>query len=300
MSVSDWDGAITVLERFRQRYPDSRWQAEATRKLALAYLESGRLPLAADEFARIGRETADTAVARDAAWRSAELYARTGDITRTIGALEGYVTRFPQPMDRAMEARWRLAETQRTLGDDSRRQYWLREIVDADERAGAARTDFSRETAAKAALALADPLRETFARAQVKIPLDKSLKAKKQAMEKAIGALRKAAGYGVGSVTTAATFRIAELYHDFGRALLESQRPPGLSAEEREQYDVLLEEQAYPFEEESIKLHEINFKRIAQGFYDEWVRASMDQLAVLVPARYGKSEKEVPYVDSLW
>ena len=41
---------------------------------------------------------------------------------------------------------------------------------------------------------------------------------------------------------------------------------------EREQYDVMLEEQAYPFEEKAIGLHETNAARAPQGLYDRWVR----------------------------
>jgi outer membrane protein assembly factor BamD (BamD/ComL family) len=299
IAAADWDGAVSVLDAFRRKYPDSRWQPEVTSKLALAYLQGGKPARAAEEFERIGRQSPDRAVAREASWQSAELYAKAGDDARALAALERYVTAFPQPLDRAIEARWRIAEQYRARGDAARREQWLRGIVEADAAAGAARSDFSRDTAARAALVLAEPLRADFERVRIQAPLERSLKVKKQAMEKAIGAFRQAAGYGAASVTTAATFNIAEIYHDFSRAVLDSQRPADLSGEEREQYDVLLEEQAYPFEEESIKLHEVNFRRIAQGVYDQWVRASMDQLAILLPARYAKNEKEVPFVEDI-
>ena len=65
---------------------------------------------------------------------------------------------------------------------------------------------------------------------------------------------------------------------------------PELSAAELSQYDILLEEQAYPFEEEAIELHEVNAARTADGVYDEWVAKSIEALAVLVPVRYAKRE----------
>lgn len=71
---------------------------------------------------------------------------------------------------------------------------------------------------------------------------------------------------------------------------MASERPEGLDAEELEQYDLLLEEQAYPFEEKAIDLHEQNASRAAQGFYDEYVRRSYEALAGLKPARYAKQE----------
>jgi hypothetical protein len=82
----------------------------------------------------------------------------------------------------------------------------------------------------------------------------------------------------------------AELYRTLAADLLDSERPKKLSAEEREQYDALLEEQAFPFEEQAIQIHEINARRTRDGLYDDSVRKSFASLAALMPARYGKTE----------
>jgi hypothetical protein len=109
----------------------------------------------------------------------------------------------------------------------------------------------------------------------------------------------KALDYGVAEVTTAATFGMAELYRQLGADLMASERPKGLDAEAKEQYDVLLEEQAFPFEEKSIELHETNTRRTGDGVYDEFVQRSFDVLAKLKPARYAKAEKSEDYVPTL-
>ena len=96
-----------------------------------------------------------------------------------------------------------------------------------------------------------------------------------------------------------ATYRIAEVYHDFGKAMLASQRPKGLSKDELEQYDVLLEEQAFPFEEKAIEVHEVNARHAADGIYDEWVRKSYVALSELRPVRYAKSERSEVAIDAI-
>ena len=58
-----------------------------------------------------------------------------------------------------------------------------------------------------------------------------------------------------------------------------------LSREELEQYDILLEEQAFPFEEKAIDIHLTNFKRIPQGTYDEPTKKSLKALGELMPRR---------------
>jgi hypothetical protein len=101
------------------------------------------------------------------------------------------------------------------------------------------------------------------------------------------------ADYGVPEAVTAATFHSAELYRDFGTALLKSERPKGLKKAEREQSDVLLEEQAFPFEEKAIALHESNAQRAAQLPHDAWTRRSVIALGRLVPARWAKLASEL-------
>ncbi|MCZ6733801.1 MAG: hypothetical protein O7B27_14855, partial [Gammaproteobacteria bacterium] len=123
------------------------------------------------------------------------------------------------------------------------------------------------------------------------IPLKQSLKAKKQKMKMALKGYSRVVNYGVAEFTTAATFRIAEIYHDLGRDLLASERPKGLSPEELEQYDVLLEEQAYPFEEKAMEVHEANIQRVTDDIYDKWIKKSFQQLSRLRPVRYAKVEK---------
>ena len=119
-------------------------------------------------------------------------------------------------------------------------------------------------------------------------------------MENAIKAYENAINYKVAEVTTAATYEIGEIYHDFARALMQSQRPRKLSAEELEQYELLLEEQAYPFEEKAIDIHVANVKRTQEGIYDEWVKKSLVILGQLQPVRYAKNEKIESYVEIVY
>ena len=72
---------------------------------------------------------------------------------------------------------------------------------------------------------------------------------------------------------------------------MASERPKGLNDEELEQYDILLEEQAFPFEEQAIDILLSNAERTQNGIYDEWIRKSFARLADLVPARFAKSER---------
>jgi cellulose synthase operon protein C len=301
--LKDWDGAARTLEDFRQRFPNHPLQGEVGNKLAVAYLEKGQWAQAAGEFERVAATSKDSKVARDALWQAAELHEKGAEKSGTRApaarAYERYLAQNPEPMERALEARSRLARIAKADGNPARELALMKEVFLADQRGGSARTERTRYLGATAALALAEPVFGEYRKVALVEPLAKQLKLKKAKMEEVLKAYAVASEYGVADVTTAATYRTASLYQDFGKALLTSQRPKKLSKVELEQYNVLLEEQAYPFEEKATELHEVNTGRAAKGIYDQWVKSSFTALRELRPVRYGKTEHGEGVIDAI-
>ena len=291
INLKQWDRAIEVLEGFRRENPKHELSSDVTRKLAVAYSETGRAGEAAQEFERIAANPAETpAVQREALLQSADLYAKANNVPKAVTMLEKFVAANPSPLGDAMEARQRLADFAAQRGDTATQTRWYREIVKADAQGGAARTDRTRYLAGKAQLALAQPARDAFRGVRLTAPLKKSLVAKRKALDAAMDAYKLAASYQVAEVTTAATYEMAELYRTLAKDLMSSERPKNLSGDALEHYDLLLEEQVFPFEEQAIQVHEVNTARAKEGVYDDSVRKSYQALAELKPGRYGKTE----------
>jgi TolA-binding protein len=299
IQMGDWQRATTVLEDFRNAFPDHELAADVTAKLAVAYVEAGNSARAAGEFERIADGDGPIEVKREALWRSAELYASTGQSVAAAAAYGRFVARYPQPVAESVEARQKLIELADAAGNQAERARWMRDLVAADAAAGAERTDRTRYLAAKSQLELATPTRDAFLGTRLVMPLEQSLAAKQALMEEALTAYGKAADYGVAEVTTAANYEIAELYHALSKDLYASERPPELTGEELEQYDILLDEQAFPFEEEAIELHETNAARTVEGIYDQWVQKSLAALVELLPGRYAKAEIGESFVEAI-
>jgi cellulose synthase operon protein C len=299
IAMKDWDGAIRTLEDFRQRFPANPLQGDVSSKLAVAYLEKGQWAGAAGEFERLAAASKDPKIARDALWQAAEFHEKAGARAPAAKAYERYLAQNPQPLEPAIEARARLQKIAKADGNAARDAALTREIFQADQAGGNARTPRTKYLGAQAALALAEPVAASYRQVTLVEPLQKNLKLKKAKMEEALKAYELAANYGVADVTTAATFRIASVYRDFGKALMASERPKKLSKTELEQYNVLLEEQAFPFEEKATELHEVNARRTADGLYDASVKASFDALRELRPVRYGKNERSEGVIDAI-
>ena len=86
-------------------------------------------------------------------------------------------------------------------------------------------------------------------------------------------------GHPSFSVTINANHRIGEIFEEFSRALLYSERPEGLSSEETAVYDDLLKEQALPYIEraEEAYLENIEFGE-SMDIDNEWTRKSAVRL----------------------
>jgi cellulose synthase operon protein C len=291
INLKQWDRAITVLEAFRRDYPKSELSADVGRKLAVAYTEGNRPGQAAVEFERIALDPKEgQQVQREALLTSADLYTKANNMPKAVSMLERFVATNPQPISDAMEARQRLADIAGKNGDVVKRDQWYRDIVKADAQAGNARTERTKYLAAKAQLSLAQPTRDAFRGVRLTAPLKKSLVGKRQALDRALNAYKQAASYDVAEVTTVSTYETAELYRTLAKDLMNSERPKALKGDELEQYNLLLEEQVFPFEEQAIQIHELNVARAKEGIYDDGVRGSYKALAELKPGRYGKTE----------
>ena len=301
ISMRSWTLASKVLEDFRRNYPDSEFADDVNRKLAVAYLESGRSADAAGEFVRIANAPESTGdVRREALWKAADLYKESTQIPQEQRVLEDIVARYPDPIAESIEARFRLLEIAGKNGNLLARTQILKDMVRVDATAGAQRSDRTRFLAARASLELAEPVRRNFVALKITQPLSASLKLKKSLMEDVLNVYGDAAAYGVAEVTTAATFRLGEVYQQFSKDLMDSERPKDLDEAALEQYDLLLEEQTFPFEEKAIELYQANAARTADGVYDEWVKKSFAALAGLMPARYAKTERSENVVTALY
>jgi len=294
----NWAKAIPILEAFRSRYPkDKKYAQGITEKLALAYQQDAKPGKAANEMMALSTTTKSKVEHKALLLQSAELYQTSGQQKKSIEIWKTYIKSYPYPLDQSIELRYKITEFYRTQKDNNSLNFWQQQIVKAHDIAGPNRTKRSLFLAANASMELIKPIQLTYKNSHLNIPLKKSLKKKKKLMKQLLKSYKKASDYRVQEVSTAATFQIAETYRDFAEALLKSQRPKDLDGEALEEYDLLLEDQAFPFEEKAIKIHQNNLKRMPKGIYDQWIKRSLNVMSKIQPFRYAKYEVTESFVD---
>jgi tetratricopeptide (TPR) repeat protein len=296
MRLEDWTTAAKVLDDFRSAFPGHELEREATKQLAFVYREGGRLGLAAGEYERVATESEDPQLRGEALLASGDLYEQAGDIERALAVYGSYVAEFPRPVEIAVETRHKIAAMHEAKGDDTRYREELAAIVAADAGAGAERSDRTRYLAAEAAFVLTEPLYASFTQVELVQPFEENLARKRALMDTALAEFGKLVDYEVGDVTAGATFYMAEVYFEFSRSMLESERPTDLDAAALAEYEEVIESEAFPFEERSIEVHEKNLELLAAGVYNSWIEKSFGRLAVLVPGRYAKAEQSIGFI----
>jgi outer membrane protein assembly factor BamD (BamD/ComL family) len=297
--LEEWAEAAAVLDAFRQAHPDHELHQEATQQIALVYREEGDLSRAAGEYERVATEAEDPELRREALLLAGELFADSEAMDRALAVYLEYVAQFPKPLEIAVETRFKIAGMYQARHEGASYQQQLRQIVEIDRRAGEERTARIRYLAAQSALVLTEDLYRHFEAVELVQPFEQNLQEKQRRMDTALEAFGRLIDYEVGDVTAAATFYMAEVYSDFSRSLTESERPTDLGDAELQSYEMALEEEAFPFEERAIEVHQKNLELLSAGIYNAWIERSLDKLADLMPGRFAKSEASSGLIDSI-
>ncbi|MDF1691226.1 MAG: tetratricopeptide repeat protein [Zhongshania sp.] len=297
-AVNNWKQTADVLQRFRSEFPNHEMAGDADKLLAETYQKSAQPALAAGVYARIALVASETLeTRRQASLMAAKLYDQAGLREQARVAIENHIAQFPAPLLEAQQFRQRLAEMAPANSELHHR--WLKEIITADKLA-AQPIAASQLLAADASLQLAMIDVRRANSAKLRLPIAKSLPLRQRAMQTAIDSLAQASAYGFSDITTKASYELGNLYRDFAKALMASEKPRELRGEVLEAYALLLEEQAYPFEEKAISAFEANVARVRDGVWTAGMRQSLFALIELAPAKYGKQPQLEDSYDSLY
>ncbi|MEM0954472.1 MAG: tetratricopeptide repeat protein [Pseudomonadota bacterium] len=300
MQAQNHRRANQLLLDFRSRYPGDALLGDLQEKLIFNHEQLSEWGLAARELDAAADVTTDTVRQGQLIYAAAEHYDRAGERDIAIVRFRRYAHGWEQPLTPRFEAMRRLAELYEAGAAPAKQRFWLRKIIAAHDAAGTAQTSRSLYLTAQAAALLAEVDYQVYAAVPLAQPLKVSLRKKQRAMQSAIAAFQRCDSYGVADFSAQCTYRMGVIYAQLAEALLASPRPDSLEGLALEQYELLLEEQAFPFEEKAIAIHETNVRRSWQGWYDRWVALSFDALAQLSPVRYAKRELVASYAEGIY
>ncbi len=298
MKHEQWTIAIHHIQQFQQLYPKHELYGDATKQLSSAYLNAGEGVKAAQTFEQISAQENNQDIKMATLWKAAELYESKHNTDAAIRSFSTYADNYPRPFPQYMEAMYKLTQLHQEAKAQDKVMLWQEKISAADKQAPKTiKTDRTNFIAGNIQLDIAKRIQTQFSMRQLVEPLPENLRAKKKLMQDAIAAFGQASIYNNPAITTEATFAIGNIYQQFSNALIKSERPRNLKGEELEQYNILIEDQAFPFEEKAIEFYEINMAHSKEGILNQWLTQSFKELQKLFPVRYSKKGKLDIYQD---
>ena len=307
LEQEQWHEAVNVLVQFQRLFPDHQYSLSIPAKLALSYEKLALWPKAAEQLLLLTENEQDLDVKREAQYTAAEYYLKAGDISQAIVHFRTYAHQYPEPFIIAQEVRFKLSEFYRQTKQPNKRYFWFRKLIKHHKlllkNANVAPPSVKKRSnylASFAAFHLAQAHQQTFNWTKLKAPLNSTLKRKQQAMKEAIAYYQLVFTWQLAEFVPQANYSIAQMYRKLAADIMSSERPTELDELALEEYELLLEEIAYPFEEKSIEVHQANAERAWQNIYDQWVQKSFKALAEIEPAKYNKAEHVPEAIDAIF
>jgi len=299
LEQQDYSQAIQVLKPFVKRFPNSPLTSNIPAKLIVAYEATEDWRGAAKQYLLLAnRESDDKESARSALWQAATSFDKLNtqeDKNQSINLWKRYINQYPTPIDFALEARNNLVTNYGELNIKWKQDFWRRKIIQEVDHHQL--QDLRSKTLAANALdSLANDAFEKFKQIKLNQPLAKSLKNKRKHLKLSLQQFSKLIDYKIQSFATEAGFKMGDAYRLLADSIFHSERPKGMSDLEKEEYDTLLEEKVFPFEDEAIVAFESNASLTQQGIWDTWIEKSLQQLNKLLPVRYNKPEVIDDYI----
>ncbi|MCP4271425.1 MAG: hypothetical protein GY781_05580 [Gammaproteobacteria bacterium] len=300
LQIKNYTKAIVVLKQFAVDYPNNPLTASIPSKLIVSYEALENWSAAAKQYEIVSGNTKNIELARTASWQVAASWMKLSDKKsreNSVAAWKKYIKKYPKPFDLSLEARNHLITLYGQLNVTWKQNFWRRKIiltVDANK----LQEVRARTLAAQSQISLSTDDYKLFKAIKLTQPLRKSLKKKRQKLNASLKGFSKVLDYRIQPLATQAGFRIGELYAILASSMLESERPKGMTELELEEYEILLEEKAFPFEDKAIEALEANISLTTSAVWDQWIKKSFSELELLMPARYLKPEIIDDYVNT--
>ncbi len=299
LGISEWGLAIAELQELSRLYPDHELAVEFPRKLALAFEKNVDWAKAANTYLGLYKRDPDPEIKREGLFLAAMMFEKATDYELAIKYFKRYAYNYEEPFDTRMEARYHLATNYESIDEMGKHLYWLRRIIAGDSKAGELRTERSRWLGAWSNAKYGDYFAFEFRKKKLRQPLQRSLPKKQEFFKNASDRYQKAADYGILEFVTMSSYKIGILYETFATHLRGAPKPSGLSSSDILLYAEIIDEQAAPFDELAVEVHQANLDKAWEGHFNSWIAQSFGALSKLYPDRYNKQEVGVTYGEEI-
>lgn len=275
------------VKRLVEAYPGTEWRftllAEAARSFeAVDAASAGRFYELASGASPHASEAAKLLLT------AAVFYESASSNDEAEAAYKRYLLLGNIPTDKALEAAYRLGSLQLKTGKKSDGMKTLKKLALADDR-----YTTGRQFPARAKLILLRDAHGDYLKIALTQPFEETFEKKNALLDKLLKEYSEIAGLSVPELLPEVFYYMGQSFENFKDAILLSERPSELAKDELEEYNFLLEEKAYTYDEQAVKAYENSlYAGRDQRIYTEPLQKSLDRLAFLKPAIYKRDFSE--------
>jgi hypothetical protein len=238
---------------FLDKFPKRKESVEIAAAVGPLLVEGGESGKAADLYAGIAERFPKSEESPELLFLAARLDAESGNLQSAGKRFYAYRERYPEP-------RWKSVYATLSIGMFAWKRDDARTAVRETEN-GVRRMDAGLEPDApeavyalggRARIALGEYWAEQFRKLKLVEPLEKNLAIKDRFFQRALGMFEKASEESPTEIAVNASQMSGDIYLEFGRSILESQRPKGLKEDERAVFEEGLKDRARVFFEKGL------------------------------------------------
>ncbi len=280
--------ATDLFEELAAAHEESKLARDALKMSVLILEALGDPGRAAEDAHVLADRTAGEERARSLI-KSADLFSTAGLHEKAANIREIFTREYPDPAQRMVKQTFRMGTDLETAGKWDHAAAVYRKVIAnySSEPGSTAISGF----AARAQLRLAEKAYRRYVDIKIVPPVERTVERKRKLLQSVIKHFVDAGSYRIADVITASNYYIGRSLELFKDEILGSPNPPGLSGPEAEEYRMLLQEMAYPFEEKALSAYRVNITRSQKlQLLDPWIEKSFARMALLAPWAYGRDE----------
>ena len=280
--------ATSLFETLAATYTDSEFASEAL-QMSVFILEALGDPIRAGDDSMVLAARSSGEKRGAALLKAAQLYSAGNAPGRSASSRSVYIEEFTEPVEELSRQLFLLGLDLEEVGDwGSALDAYNRNVaLQKREQRNQEVTSF----AARSQLRIAERSFIRYNDYHITPPVDETVVRKRELLQDVIREFVAAGNYRTADVITASNFFIGRALELFNKDIMSSPKPVGLSDSEMEEYNLLLQEMAFPFEAKALEAYRVNIQRsVKLEFLDPWIEKSFERMADLAPWSYLRNE----------
>lgn len=293
--------AAALFDRLLSQYPATDLAPDAAVRLAEYYQSQPQGP---EKIIRVYERVADYRVndpkGEEFLFLAGKLAVQEKREAEVLRLFEKFLSRYRSQAadargERNLEAFYHLGVTYARTGNELLARPYLEQFLSRPRSAPASFGEGSEGYAyavSNAQLLLGDMLVREYSAVKIVPPVKENLKQKESLLTAVVDRYSPAVSSGLSPLATRGSYGIGQAFEEFAASLLEAPKPPGLTEEERREYDHLLEQQVRPYLLKAVEAYRVTVRAAREkSLSDEWVGRCRERLAAVAPRVFIRSPR---------